>query len=77
MEIQLTKLLGHRNAYNGGVLHRDISGGNILIKIRRASGGEADAKANQRGVLIDFDNATRYEDGRHYSHDPLTVRLNF
>ncbi|KAF7975925.1 hypothetical protein HWV62_8195 [Athelia sp. TMB] len=44
-------IIGHQNAYNRGVLHRDISEGNILI-----TGKNLDERG-KRGVLIDFDNA--------------------
>ncbi|KAF7975932.1 hypothetical protein HWV62_8209 [Athelia sp. TMB] len=44
-------IVGHQNAYNRGVLHRDISEGNILI-----TGKNLDERG-KRGVLIDFDNA--------------------
>lgn len=57
---------GHRNAYVEGVLHRDISIGNIIIT--------ANPTPNNRGALIDFDNAIYYSVDRvPVFHDPLTV----
>lgn len=59
---------GHHNAYKAGILHRDISIGNIIIT--------ANPTPNNRGALIDFDNAVRYSDDRvPVLHDPLTVNF--
>ena len=41
--------LAHQQAFNAGVLHQDISGGNILIT------------DNGRGLLIDWDLSRRTE----------------
>jgi hypothetical protein len=58
-------LIGHRNSYDRGVLHRDISIGNIIITGRLDPGS--------RGVLIDYDNAIRLERYTHLLDDPASV----
>jgi serine/threonine protein kinase len=52
----LTRFIGHRYLYERGVLHRDISPGNILIKWQ--PGSEAD-QSSTSGCLIDLDHAKR------------------
>ena len=59
--------LGHKNAVQKGVLHRDISNGNILITGSRDRG--------KRGVLIDFDNAVNLHNYNPTPDDPLTVSI--
>ena len=49
-------LLGHKYLYERGVLHRDISPGNILIKWQ--PGSEAD-RPSTSGCLIDLDHAKK------------------
>ena len=51
-----TMFIGHKYLYERGVLHRDISPGNILIKWRPDS--EMD-KCSTSGCLIDLDHAKR------------------
>ena len=48
--------IGHKYLYERGVLHRDISPGNILIKWR--PGSRAD-QSSTSGCLIDLDHAKR------------------
>ena len=52
----LTIFIGHKYLYERGVLHRDISPGNILIKWR--PGSEPD-QPSMSGCLIDLDHAKR------------------
>ena len=52
----LTIFIGHKHLYKGGVLHRDISPGNILIKW--CPGSEADQPSTS-GCLIDLDRGKR------------------
>jgi hypothetical protein len=61
----LTYFIGHRNSYNKGVLHRDISLGNIIITGKSERG--------HRGVLIDYDNAIFWRDHQALMDDPLSV----
>ena len=42
--------VGHRNLWNAGILHRDVSINNVLI-------GKPNAEVGNRGVLIDMDMA--------------------
>lgn len=58
---------GHRYSYEKGVLHRDISVGNILITGKSEHG--------RRGALIDYDNAILWKDHKVLADDPLSVRL--
>ena len=44
--------VGHRNLWEAGILHRDVSINNVLI-------GRSNAEAGNRGVLIDLDMAIR------------------
>ncbi|KAF7976946.1 hypothetical protein HWV62_4994 [Athelia sp. TMB] len=60
----LLEFVGHKNAVQKRVLHRDISSGNILITGNRERG--------KRGVLIDFDNAVNLDDYHPTLDDPLT-----
>jgi serine/threonine protein kinase len=55
-EALLTMFKGHKYLYERGVLHRDISPGNILIKWR--PGSEADQPSTS-GCLIDLDHGKR------------------
>ena len=50
-----TMFIGHKYLYERGVLHRDISPGNILIKWRPSS----ETDHNTSGCLIDLDHAKR------------------
>ncbi|KAF7978562.1 hypothetical protein HWV62_45486 [Athelia sp. TMB] len=59
-------IVGHQNAYNRGVLHRDISEGNILI-----TGKKLDERG-KRGVLIDFDNAVFWQTHQPVMDDQLS-----
>ena len=52
----LTIFIGHKYLYERGVLHRDISPGNILIKWQ--PGSEPD-QPSMSGCLIDLDHAKR------------------
>ena len=56
---------GHQHAYNMGVLHRDISEGNILITGKPEVG--------KRGALIDFDNAIFWKTHQAVVDDELLV----
>ncbi|KAI0072498.1 hypothetical protein K474DRAFT_1711527 [Panus rudis PR-1116 ss-1] len=55
---------GHRDAYKAGVLHRDISVGNILIVDNRAK-----MRTKKVGALIDFDNGISLKPDRLPVHD--------
>lgn len=76
----LTHSIGHHNAYEAGVLHRDVSIGNIII-VRDRVADTTTSKGNapgedprgSRGALIDFDNAIFYKIHSHIKSDPLTV----
>ncbi|KAF7975929.1 hypothetical protein HWV62_8203 [Athelia sp. TMB] len=59
-------IVGHQNAYNRGVLHRDVSEGNILI-----TGKKLDERG-KRGVLIDFDNAIFWKTHQAIMDDELS-----
>ncbi|KAI0069675.1 hypothetical protein K474DRAFT_1610121, partial [Panus rudis PR-1116 ss-1] len=62
---------GHRDAYRAGVLHRDISVGNILILDDRAK-----RRTKKTGALIDFDNGIRLSPTRNaVTDDRLSVGL--
>ena len=52
----LTVFIGHKYLYERGVLHRDISPGNILIKWRP---GSEPGQPSTSGCLIDLDHAKR------------------
>ena len=52
----LTIFIGHKYLYERGVLHRDISPGNILIKWRP---GSEPGQPSTSGCLIDLDHAKR------------------
>lgn len=60
-------LVGHEFAYSRGVLHRDISAGNIIITGKLARG--------RRGVLIDFDNAIFWRLNEHFLDNELSVSV--
>ena len=55
-EAWLTRFIGHKYLYERGVLHRDISPGNILIKWR--PGCDVDQPSTS-GCLIDLDHAKK------------------
>ncbi|KAF7970623.1 hypothetical protein HWV62_23555 [Athelia sp. TMB] len=57
-------IAGHQHAYNRGVLHRDISEGNILITGKPEFG--------KRGALIDFDNAIFWKTHQAIMDDQLS-----
>lgn len=52
----LTVVIGHKYLYERGVLHRDISPGNVLIQWR--PGSEAN-RTSTSGCLIDLDHAKK------------------
>jgi len=54
--VWLTVFIGHKYLYENGILHRDISAGNILIKWW--PGSEA-GQPGTSGCLIDLDHAKR------------------
>ena len=56
-----TMFIGHKYLYERGVLHRDISPGNILIKWRPSS----ETDHNTSGCLIDLDHAKRGKLSEH------------
>lgn len=58
---------GHHNSYTAGVLHRDISLGNIIITGKTNPG--------ERGVLIDYDNAIEWKYYKPLIDDLLTVSI--
>jgi hypothetical protein len=60
-----TSFIGHRNSYEKGVLHHDISLGNIIITGKFERG--------HRGVLIDYDNAIFWKNHQAVTDDPLSV----
>ena len=58
---QAEKMSGHRFAYEHGVVHRDISVGNLLIALKGHDippSARSDSQ-DARGCLIDFDHAKR------------------
>ncbi|KAI0924873.1 hypothetical protein AcV7_010460 [Taiwanofungus camphoratus] len=63
VEVFRDAIIGHRNSVQKGVLHRDISLGNILITGKSERG--------HRGVLIDYDNAIP-EEHVTLADDPAT-----
>lgn len=60
---------GHQFLFKQGVLHRDISYGNILII--------PDGKVGNRGVLIDLDFAIEWEDHKRTQGDERSVSQSF
>ena len=66
--IQLKAIIDHEKLYFSGVLHRDISIGNIIIFPKgNGSGGEDE----DGGMLIDFDHAKRaYQNWNLVIHGP-------
>lgn len=62
----LTFLPGHWTAFNNGVLHRDLSEGNVLIT--------GSTEVGKRAVMIDFDYAKMLDDPT-LADDPISVRL--
>ena len=54
--VWLTVFIGHKYLYENGILHRDISPGNILIKW--LPGSRAD-QSSTSGCLIDLDHAKK------------------
>jgi serine/threonine protein kinase len=54
--VWLTVFIGHKYLYESGVLHRDISPGNILIKWQP---GSQAAQSRTSGCLIDLDHAKK------------------
>ncbi|KAI0073065.1 hypothetical protein K474DRAFT_1775008 [Panus rudis PR-1116 ss-1] len=73
VQVMKDAIEGHHNAYKAGVLHRDISVGNILIL------DDASKQRLQRvGALIDFDNGIRWSPDRQpVSDDPLSGTMPF
>ena len=65
IRVNLTNDLGHRAAYEKGVLHRDLSEGNLLITGSKEVGF--------RAMVIDFDYAKFLEDAM-LADDPISVR---
>lgn len=72
--VWLNVFIGHKYLYESGVLHRDISPGNILIKWQ--PGSEA-SQPGTSGCLIDLDHAKK---GKPYSEQdiaqPVDANLN-
>ncbi|THH11573.1 hypothetical protein EW146_g7997 [Bondarzewia mesenterica] len=60
-------ITGRRNSYRQGILHRDISLGNVLITGKKGPGN--------RGVLIDYDNSIEYE--RHETIEDDALSMSF
>jgi len=69
-EAGLTMFVGHKYLYERGVLHRDISPSNILIKWR--PGSEAD-EPSVSGCLIDLDHAKKGKPSSEISTPSLGV----
>ena len=65
--------IGHKYLYERGVLHRDISPGNILIKWR--PGFRAD-QSSTSGCLIDLDHAKRGKPSSESTAEPVDDNLN-
>ena len=59
----LTSIPGHQHLYQHGILHRDISPGNILIT------------PDNRGVLIDLDYSIDMENHQTLASDERTVNI--
>ncbi|THH10375.1 hypothetical protein EW146_g8388 [Bondarzewia mesenterica] len=57
-------ITGHRNSYRQGILHRDVSLGNVLITGKKEPGN--------RGVLIDYDNSIEYKTHETIEDDALS-----
>ena len=71
--VWLTVFIGHKYLYENGVLHRDISPGNILIKWRLES--EADQPGTS-GCLIDLDHAKKGKPSEQEIAQPVDDNLN-
>ncbi|KAI0072380.1 hypothetical protein K474DRAFT_401062 [Panus rudis PR-1116 ss-1] len=73
VQVMKDAIEGHRNAYKAGVLHRDISVGNILILDDASK-----QRLQKEGALIDFDNGIRWSpDRKPVSDDPLSGTMPF
>ncbi|KAJ2915010.1 hypothetical protein MD484_g5420, partial [Candolleomyces efflorescens] len=59
-------IAGHRNLHKRGTLHRDVSPQNVLL-------GKPGAEPGERGILIDFDMATRCDETGF--HPPIDWRI--
>ncbi|KAJ2914980.1 hypothetical protein MD484_g5412, partial [Candolleomyces efflorescens] len=59
-------IAGHRNLFKRGTLHRDVSPQNVLL-------GKPGAEPGERGILIDFDMATRCDETGF--HPPIDWRI--
>jgi len=70
-EAGLTMFVGHKYLYERGVLHRDISPGNILIKWRPGSEGD---EGSGSGCLIDLDHAKKGKPSSEMSTQSLGVQ---
>ena len=71
--VWLTVFIGHKYLYENGVLHRDISPGNILIKWR--PGSEA-GQHGTSGCLIDLDHAKKGKPSEQEIAQPVDDNLN-
>ena len=52
-------MIGHRFAYNNGVLQRDVSPANLLITLLRTFNGSTTRSKDPKCCLIDFGHASR------------------
>jgi hypothetical protein len=68
LPFQLTIHPDHQIASNAGVLHRDVSGGNVLFE------EVPDANGNLKGFLVDWDYAEFTEDGLRLFHEAFPER---
>ena len=69
----LTVFIGHKYLYESGVLHRDISPGNILIKWQPDSGT---GQHGTSGCLIDLDHAKKGKPSEQEIAQPVDDNLN-
>ncbi|KAG8773935.1 hypothetical protein FRC15_001680, partial [Serendipita sp. 397] len=70
LRVLMDVLDAHKSFYDARILHRDISGNNILIKLSTEPGP-------RRGLLIDWDMAKDLDETRLHQHPMMTGTLPY